>query len=77
VAVIEYILPRLSNFSIYSNLPKDSSQQKIAARKIGFVILELKGEPSNCDETSHLHRSILEHRAARLGLHQRPAARQI
>src|SRR5258708_1093911 len=68
------------NISLFSNLPnmrKDSCSQNLAAQKSGFVILNLKGDLSTRDETSHLHRSIPEHRAARVGLHQRPAARQI
>src|SRR6267378_3438218 len=70
----------LTNFSFPSNSPnspEDSSRQKLAAQKSGFVILRLKGGLSTRDETSHLHRSVPEYRAARLGLHQRPLARQI
>ena len=59
-----------SSFPSHSpNSPEDSSGQKLAAQKSGFVILKLEGDFSTRDETSHLHRSVLEHRAARLGLH--------
>src|SRR5207302_3745504 len=72
--------PPLLGFSIDSNIPKlldNSSRKKLAAWKNHFVILDLEREPSNRDQTSHLHRAISQHRAARLGFHQRPAARQI
>src|SRR5713101_7284884 len=71
------LLPAISYSSNFPNSPEDSSCQNLAAQKSGFVILNLKGDLSTRDETSHLHRSIPEHRAARVGLHQRPLARQI
>src|SRR5882724_3975563 len=59
------------------NSPEDSYSQKLAAQNSGFVILKPKGGLSTCDETSHLYRSVPEHCATHLGLHQRHAPRQI
>src|SRR5260370_21000573 len=50
--------------------------RSLPPRQTRFVLLELKFEPANRDETSHLDCPIPEHRAARLALHQRPAAPQ-
>src|SRR6266576_157201 len=57
----------LPTFRIRRTIP---SARRLPLGKTCFVILELKRELSNRDQTSRLHRSILEHRAARLGLHQ-------
>src|SRR5258708_5593903 len=66
-------MPHISSSSNFPNSPEDSSCQKLAVQKSGFVILKLIGDLSNRDQTSHLDRSIPQHRSARLGLHQRPA----
>src|SRR2546430_17607164 len=44
-------------------------ERRLPLGKPLFVILDLKREPSNRDQTSHLHRAISQHRAARLGFH--------
>src|SRR5258708_4681183 len=73
-----WLAPSVTSFSSnFPNSAEDSYCQKLAAPKSGFVILKPEGGLSNRDETLHFHRSIREHCAARLGLHQRPAARQI
>jgi len=66
---------QITDISFSSHLPnsvEDSSYQKLAAQKSGFVILKLKGDLSTRDQTSHLHRSISEYRAARLGFTNGP-----
>src|SRR6202030_1150880 len=63
---------QITDISFSSDLPssaEDSSYQKLAAQKSVFVILKLKGDLPTRDQTSHLHRSIPEHRAAHMGFH--------
>src|ERR1700731_2707245 len=57
--------------------PNRSSSQNLAAKKIAFAILNLTCENSARDETSHLYRSVPEHRPPHLGLRQRPASGKI
>src|SRR5213082_3476079 len=65
---------RLSNFSAPA---KASISQSFLTKKIGSVILSPSEGNSHREQTAHLHRAIPEHRAARLGLHQRAAPGEV
>src|SRR5207244_12814216 len=69
-----FVFQSIPTFRNRWTIPRERS---LPPGKTRFVILDLEREPSNRDQTSHLHRSIPQYRAARLGFHQRPAARQI
>src|SRR6267142_1652075 len=74
------ILPRLlalHTFSTFRNRRTIPRHRRLPPTKTAFVILELTGDLSTREQTSHLHRSIPKHCPARLGLHEWPAAREI
>src|SRR5580700_2305720 len=67
----------VSAFSAPPNGRNVLQQKTLGAEENPLCYTWLKSRDSRLAKTSHIHRAVLEHRAARLGVYERAACREV